>query len=81
MTSYAVHEKLQNFMVPVPIQDIWHEEQIDELFASLLGKNFESAVGVYGGDAVDDDEREVEVEKRLEVELDGALKGVFRVFG
>ncbi|KAL5633428.1 hypothetical protein ACGC1H_003800 [Rhizoctonia solani] len=34
---YEVHEKLQNFMVPVPTA-IWHEEQIDELFANLLGK-------------------------------------------
>ncbi|CEL56209.1 Protein bfr2 OS=Schizosaccharomyces pombe (strain 972 / ATCC 24843) GN=bfr2 PE=1 SV=1 [Rhizoctonia solani AG-1 IB] len=34
---YEVHEKLQNFMVPVPTAT-WHEEQIDELFANLLGK-------------------------------------------
>ncbi|KAH7335520.1 apoptosis-antagonizing transcription factor [Rhizoctonia solani] len=34
---YEVHEKLQNFMVPVPTT-IWHEEQIDELFANLLGR-------------------------------------------
>lgn len=35
---YHVHEKLQNFMVPIPAQrGAWHEEQIDELFASLLG--------------------------------------------
>ncbi|CAE6495370.1 unnamed protein product [Rhizoctonia solani] len=33
---YEVHEKLQNFMVPVPTAT-WHEEQIDELFANLLG--------------------------------------------
>ncbi|KDQ06298.1 hypothetical protein BOTBODRAFT_39679 [Botryobasidium botryosum FD-172 SS1] len=38
---YEVHEKLQNFMVPVPVRSgAWHEEQIDELFASLLGKGF-----------------------------------------
>lgn len=41
---YEVHEKMQNFMVPVATQGSWHEEQIDELFASLLGKGFESAV-------------------------------------
>lgn len=34
---YEVHEKLQNFMVPVGAQHTWHEEQIDELFVSLLG--------------------------------------------
>ncbi|KAJ1306570.1 hypothetical protein OPQ81_007571 [Rhizoctonia solani] len=34
---YEVHEKLQNFMVPVPTAT-WHEEQIDELFANLLGR-------------------------------------------
>jgi protein AATF/BFR2 len=39
---YEVHEKLQNFMVPVPVQGSWHEEQIDELFASLLGKGIGS---------------------------------------
>lgn len=39
--SYEVHEKIQNFMVPVPVPGAWHEEQIDELFASLLGKGFE----------------------------------------
>lgn len=33
-------------MVPVPIRGAWHEEQIDELFASLLGKGF-------GGEMVD----------------------------
>ncbi|KAG8988703.1 rRNA-processing protein bfr2, partial [Tulasnella sp. 427] len=43
---YDVHEKLQNFMVPIPIDGMrgtWHEEQIDELFSSLLGKGFEGA--------------------------------------
>ncbi|KAH8832462.1 hypothetical protein DL96DRAFT_1704525 [Flagelloscypha sp. PMI_526] len=35
---YEVHEKLQNFMVPIPAHGGWHEEQIDELFVSLLGK-------------------------------------------
>lgn len=67
-------------MVPVPVQGNWHEEQIDELFASLLGKGFENAGGIYGAD-MDDDERDAEAEKRLEVELDETLKGGFRVFG
>ncbi|KAH9072166.1 apoptosis-antagonizing transcription factor [Lactarius deliciosus] len=39
---YEVHEKIQNFMVPVPVAaGAWHEAQIDELFGSLLGKGFE----------------------------------------
>jgi len=42
---YEVHEKLQSFMVPVPVPGAWHDEQIDELFTSLLGKGFEN-VGI-----------------------------------
>lgn len=34
---YHVHEKIQNFMAPIP-SGSWHEEQIDELFGSLLGQ-------------------------------------------
>jgi protein AATF/BFR2 len=34
---YHVHEKLQNFMVPIPAGS-WHEGQIDELFGSLFGR-------------------------------------------
>jgi protein AATF/BFR2 len=31
-------------MVPVPLQaGAWHEAQVDELFASLLGKGFQMA--------------------------------------
>jgi len=38
---YEVHEKIENFMVPVPHDaGTWHEAQVDELFASLLGKGF-----------------------------------------
>lgn len=41
---YEVHEKIQNFMVPVPLgAGAWHEAQIDELFASLLGKGYKTA--------------------------------------
>jgi protein AATF/BFR2 len=29
-------------MVPIPVAGTWHEEQIDELFGSLLGNGFES---------------------------------------
>ncbi|ORX93000.1 TRAUB-domain-containing protein [Basidiobolus meristosporus CBS 931.73] len=34
---YHVHEKLQGFMVPIPT-GTWHEEMVDELYASLLGR-------------------------------------------
>jgi protein AATF/BFR2 len=36
---YEAQEKLQNYMVPIPVANGWHDEQIDELFSSLLGKN------------------------------------------
>lgn len=66
-------------MVPVPAQGGWHEEQIDELFASLLGKGFESSGGIYGADVMS--ERDIEADRMLEAELSKALKGGFRVFG
>jgi len=31
-------------MVPVPVVGAWHDDQIDELFSSLLGKGFENVV-------------------------------------
>ncbi|XAO27450.1 protein BFR2 [Cryptococcus bacillisporus CA1280] len=34
---YTVHEKAQNFAVPIPLSQGWHEEQVDELFSSLFG--------------------------------------------
>ncbi|KAG0709154.1 apoptosis-antagonizing transcription factor [Suillus ampliporus] len=71
---YEVHEKIQNFMVPVTTtQGSWHEEQIDELFASLLGKGFENSMqGVDDGMDEDTSVRE---------QIDAALKSGFRVFG
>ncbi|KAI0044742.1 TRAUB-domain-containing protein [Auriscalpium vulgare] len=69
---YEVHEKIQNFMVPVPLPSgAWHEAQIDELFASLLGKGFEGAAA---GEEMEDVVSAV-AEPPAEV-----LKG-FRVFG
>ncbi|KIK96501.1 hypothetical protein PAXRUDRAFT_10787 [Paxillus rubicundulus Ve08.2h10] len=72
---YEVHEKIQNFMVPVAVQGSWHEEQIDELFASLLGKGFESVMQEVGEVATDD------METSLREQVDAALRGGFRVFG
>lgn len=42
---YHVHEKLQNFMAPIPTIS-WEKEQIDELFKGLLGgrNDFGSAI-------------------------------------
>lgn len=37
LARFDVHEKLQNFMAPVPAGH-WHEERTDELFLSLLGQ-------------------------------------------
>lgn len=54
-------------MVPVPVVGSWHEEQIDELFSSLLGKGFESAAG---GDAMDVEEQQPAI-----------VPAGFRVFG
>jgi protein AATF/BFR2 len=42
MCRYHVHEKIQNFMIPIDANG-WHEEQVDELFASLLGRSFPAA--------------------------------------
>jgi len=56
-------------MVPVPMPGMWHEEQIDELFASLLGKGFENEVDLQNPDL---SEQHV---------VNEALKGGYRVFG
>lgn len=58
-------------MVPVLTQGSWHEERIDELFASLLGKGFEGAMEEVGETA----------DALLHEEVDAALQGGFRVFG
>jgi len=60
-------------MVPVTTQGSWHEEQIDELFASLLGKGFENSVQA-ADDGMDED-------NSMREQIDAALKSGFRVFG
>lgn len=67
---YTVHEKAQNFVVPTALEGGWHEEQIDELFASLLGGQM--------GDA----EEEVVVEGQAEVGGEGGIAslGGLKVF-
>ncbi|KAG0372282.1 hypothetical protein BGX24_000473 [Mortierella sp. AD032] len=67
---YHVHEKLQSFMAPIPA-GTWHEEMIEELFSSLLGRK--------GGDLEDDDEQENEAkedEEHEDIPDDG-----LRIFG
>ena len=53
-------------MVPIPVTNGWHDEQIDELFSSLLGKGFQD------GHVPDQGEQPT----RASVDLAG-----FRVFG
>ncbi|KAH8145379.1 uncharacterized protein LAJ45_10662 [Morchella importuna] len=54
---YQVQEKIQNFMAPLE-NNTWHEQQIDELFSSLLGQKVK----------VDEDEEDAEEEH---MEMDG----------
>ena len=34
---YTVHDKAANFVVPIPLRNGWADDQMDELFGSLLG--------------------------------------------
>lgn len=71
---YEVHEKLQNFMAPIPTPGgatvTWHESQIDELFASLLGKGFTET-----NNSLPDNQASINVD------IDEALTSGFRIFG
>jgi protein AATF/BFR2 len=51
LNRYTVHEKAQNFTVPIPLSTPWATEQIDELFTSLLG-----GAGLAGAGAERDDQ-------------------------
>ena len=35
---FDAHEKLENFMAPIPLGD-WHDEMSEELFGSLFGSS------------------------------------------
>lgn len=65
---YHVHEKVQNFMIPIEANG-WHDEQTDELFASLLGRSFPSL------QQHDDDEQD------MEMEVENVAAGGLRIFG
>ncbi|GAA5841023.1 hypothetical protein JCM11251_006786 [Rhodosporidiobolus azoricus] len=69
---YHVHEKAQNFMIPVEAGH-WHDEQIDELFASLLGRSFPQANGAAGKEALDPALDHVAGQKAGEIEV-GSLR-------
>jgi protein AATF/BFR2 len=59
-------------MVPVSfVRGVWHEEQIDELFASLLGKESEEGPGRRA------EERMAQEEKIVA----DAVKAGFKIFG
>lgn len=72
---YNVHDKLQNFMTPIPTAT-WHEEQVEELFSSLLGKGFSRP-----------DEDEIEEEEAVATGDEGGVGGLdpalgtVRIFG
>lgn len=40
---FNVHEKLQNFMAPIPTGG-WHDEMVNELFSSLLGQKLDESL-------------------------------------
>lgn len=70
LNRYHVHEKLQSFMAPIPA-GTWHEEMVEELFSSLLGRK--------GGNLDDDEEDENETkedEEQEDIPDDG-----LRIFG
>ncbi|CAG8611561.1 13062_t:CDS:10 [Gigaspora margarita] len=62
---YQVHEKLQNFMVPIP-SGTWHDDMIDELYSSLLGKKYD------GLEAGENEKKEFN-DNHIEAGLDGLL--------
>jgi protein AATF/BFR2 len=75
-----VHEKVQNFTVPVPLEQGWHEEQIDELFSSLLGG---SGVEGAGGEVETFDlpnGQQEEVEEAPTLDMQGGMVAGLRVF-
>ncbi|KAI1309502.1 hypothetical protein EDD11_004088 [Mortierella claussenii] len=71
---YHVHEKLQSFMAPIPA-GTWHEEMVEELFSSLLGRRGGSL-----DDEEDEDEEEADKEEGYAQE-DEMVDDGLRIFG
>ncbi|CAO3669892.1 unnamed protein product [Umbelopsis ramanniana] len=72
---YHVHEKIQNFMVPIPAGS-WHGEMVDELYASLLGRKQR--------DLINEEEAEQEQDKAEEEDheiVNGEAVDGLRIFG
>ncbi|KAG0019466.1 hypothetical protein BGZ80_005773 [Entomortierella chlamydospora] len=69
---YHVHEKLQSFMAPIPA-GTWHEEMIEELFSSLLGRR--------GGGLNDDDDEEEDGQEDKAQEEEEIPDDGLRIFG
>lgn len=61
-------------MVPVIVSGAWHDEQIDELFGSLLGK-------MLGVQVEQNENHAGESKAAPEVGPNDILQGGFRVFG
>lgn len=91
---FEVHEKLRNFMAPGPPPPpslvpgvrtgggaVWHDAQIDELFASLLGRVL-GGDGDVGGNDIGGGNGDDEAGSRpMDVDVEQVVKGGFRVFG
>ncbi|KAI9146447.1 apoptosis-antagonizing transcription factor [Paraphysoderma sedebokerense] len=70
---YQVHEKLQNFMGPIPA-GTWHEGMVDELFGGLFG--------VRTGSSIEEEQRKRQQQEE-EQQLKAAVEkvGSIRLFG
>ncbi|THH04779.1 hypothetical protein EW145_g5274 [Phellinidium pouzarii] len=76
---FEVHEKIQNFMAPAPPPSVsggalWHEAQIDELFAGLLGRG-------YAAGAEEVEASEQQGSPLMDIDKKQSFKNGFRVFG
>lgn len=70
---YTPQEKIMNFMVPERSEHLWQEEQVDELFGSLLGNTVREEM------EVDENGEEIETGVGASDGLEGGLGGL-RVF-
>jgi hypothetical protein len=76
---YTVHEKAQNFAVPIPLEQGWHDEQIDELFSSLLGgAGLEGAGGTL--ETFDEGMTGMQVDEIPALDMQGGMVAGLRVF-
>ncbi|GBB94963.1 hypothetical protein RclHR1_24510001 [Rhizophagus clarus] len=76
---YHVHEKLQNFMVPVPV-GAWHEDMIDELYSSLLGKKYDNDSDSSENENDNENENISKTKEQKECTIEPDLNGL-KIFG